>query len=351
MQVDTPDQIRNLALAGHHDTGKTTLASALLYAGGAVNRMSKVEDGNTLTDFDAEEIARGISIGLATCFTPWRGPQGQPPRQPRLRHLLHRDPGGDARRRRRPALRQRGRRRRGDHREVLDDRRRDGPAGPRPPDQDGPRAGRLRRRRRPARRGLRARAGAGADPDRRRARVHRRRRPGERQGLHLPERRRRQGRGGRTAGRPRRRLRGGAEHADRGGGGDRRRADGEVLRGRHPRPGGPGPRPLPRRGRAHDLPGDPRLTGPRHRHFGPARRPGGLRAGPQRPPFPGDQRRRRTDRAGGRPGGAGRGAGVQDPLRPLQRPYLAAAHSLRHPALGLRRSGTRASRTARRSAT
>ena len=73
MQVDTPDQIRNLALAGHHDTGKTTLASALLYAGGAVNRMSKVEDGNTLTDFDAEEIARGISIGLATCFTPWRG--------------------------------------------------------------------------------------------------------------------------------------------------------------------------------------------------------------------------------------------------------------------------------------
>ena len=73
MQVDSPDQIRNLALAGHHDTGKTTLASALLFAGGAVNRMSRVEDGNTVTDFDAEEIARGISIGLAPCFAPWRG--------------------------------------------------------------------------------------------------------------------------------------------------------------------------------------------------------------------------------------------------------------------------------------
>jgi elongation factor G len=72
MQVDSPNQIRNLALAGHHDTGKTTLASALLYAGGAVNRMNRVEDGNTVTDFDAEEISRGISIGLAPCFVPWR---------------------------------------------------------------------------------------------------------------------------------------------------------------------------------------------------------------------------------------------------------------------------------------
>jgi elongation factor G len=72
MQVDSPDQIRNLAIAGHHDTGKTTLASALLYAGGAVNRMNRVEDGNTVTDFDPEEVARGNSIGLAPCFVPWR---------------------------------------------------------------------------------------------------------------------------------------------------------------------------------------------------------------------------------------------------------------------------------------
>jgi elongation factor G len=72
MQVDSSEQIRNVAIAGHNDTGKTTLTSALLYTSGVVNRLNKVEDGNTTTDFDAEEIHRGISIGLATCFAPWR---------------------------------------------------------------------------------------------------------------------------------------------------------------------------------------------------------------------------------------------------------------------------------------
>ena len=72
MQVESSDKIRNLAIAGHNDTGKTTLASALLYTGGVVNRLNRVEDGNTVTDFDAEEINRTISIGLAPCFTPWK---------------------------------------------------------------------------------------------------------------------------------------------------------------------------------------------------------------------------------------------------------------------------------------
>ena len=72
MQVDSPEQIRNVALAGHSDTGKTTLASALLYAGGVVNRLNRVEDGHATTDFDPEEQERQISIGLATCFVPWR---------------------------------------------------------------------------------------------------------------------------------------------------------------------------------------------------------------------------------------------------------------------------------------
>lgn len=71
MQVDSPEQIRNVALAGHNDTGKTTLASGLLYSGGVVNRLNKTEDGNTTTDFDQQEIDRGISIGLAPCFVPW----------------------------------------------------------------------------------------------------------------------------------------------------------------------------------------------------------------------------------------------------------------------------------------
>ena len=72
MQVDNPGMIRNITLTGHADTGKTTVASALLYAGGAVNRMQRVEDGNTTTDFDPQEIERGNSIALAPCFVPWR---------------------------------------------------------------------------------------------------------------------------------------------------------------------------------------------------------------------------------------------------------------------------------------
>ena len=72
MQVDSPGKIRNLALAGHNDTGKTTLASALMFTAGGTNRLGKVQDGNTPTDFDPEEIERGISLGLATCFVGWR---------------------------------------------------------------------------------------------------------------------------------------------------------------------------------------------------------------------------------------------------------------------------------------
>ncbi len=73
MQVEGPEYIRNLAVAGHSDTGKTTLVSSLLCASGAVSRLNKVEDGNTTTDFDAQEIERGISIGLAACYAPWKG--------------------------------------------------------------------------------------------------------------------------------------------------------------------------------------------------------------------------------------------------------------------------------------
>lgn len=71
MQVDSPERIRNIAVAGHNDTGKTTLVSALLYAGGVTTRLNRVEDGNTLTDFDHEETQRKISIGLAPCYVPW----------------------------------------------------------------------------------------------------------------------------------------------------------------------------------------------------------------------------------------------------------------------------------------
>jgi len=72
MQVEGPERIRNLALTGHSDTGKTTLASGLLHTSGVNNRLNRVEDGNTTTDFDPEETEREISIGIAPCFAPWQ---------------------------------------------------------------------------------------------------------------------------------------------------------------------------------------------------------------------------------------------------------------------------------------
>jgi elongation factor G len=73
MPVESPAKLRVIALVGHNDTGKTSTASALLYASGAATRLAKVEDKNTISDFDPEEQERGISIGLAPCHLDWKG--------------------------------------------------------------------------------------------------------------------------------------------------------------------------------------------------------------------------------------------------------------------------------------
>jgi elongation factor G len=73
VKVYPSEKIRNVALVGHGGAGKTTLAEAMLYRAGTVSRLGKVEDGNTVTDFDPEEHERGHSVGLALAPVEWQG--------------------------------------------------------------------------------------------------------------------------------------------------------------------------------------------------------------------------------------------------------------------------------------
>ena len=68
MKEYTTDQIRNVALASHSSSGKTMLAEAFLFFTGATTRLGRIEDGTTTSDYDEEEIRRGIS--LATTVIP-----------------------------------------------------------------------------------------------------------------------------------------------------------------------------------------------------------------------------------------------------------------------------------------
>lgn len=72
MKTYAPDQIRNIALAGHASKGKTTLLEAMLHLAGATERAGKVADGNTVTDFDAEEKKRHISMASAVASVEYR---------------------------------------------------------------------------------------------------------------------------------------------------------------------------------------------------------------------------------------------------------------------------------------
>lgn len=71
MKVYRTDEIRNVVLLGHGGCGKTSLTEAMLYVSGATNRMGKISDSNTVSDFDKEEQKRGFSISTTLVPIEW----------------------------------------------------------------------------------------------------------------------------------------------------------------------------------------------------------------------------------------------------------------------------------------
>jgi elongation factor G len=71
MKVYDAQSLRNVAIVGHSGAGKTQLVSTLLFAAGAVNRLGRVDDGTTVTDYDEEEIARRHTLSAALAYAEW----------------------------------------------------------------------------------------------------------------------------------------------------------------------------------------------------------------------------------------------------------------------------------------
>src|SRR5256885_3417846 len=72
MKVYATEAIRNLAVIGHGDAGKTQLISSLLFVAGATPRWGKVDEGTTVTDHDEDAIARKITLNNQLAHCEWR---------------------------------------------------------------------------------------------------------------------------------------------------------------------------------------------------------------------------------------------------------------------------------------
>ena len=72
MKVYDASTIRNVAIVGHSGAGKTQLVTAMLFDAGMVNRLGKVDDGTTITDFDEEEVTRKHTLSSSVAFAEWK---------------------------------------------------------------------------------------------------------------------------------------------------------------------------------------------------------------------------------------------------------------------------------------
>ena len=73
MKVYGSEEIRSVVLLGHGGVGKTTVAEAMAYASGVTKRRGKVSEGNTISDYDPEEVKRKFSINSAVIPIEWDG--------------------------------------------------------------------------------------------------------------------------------------------------------------------------------------------------------------------------------------------------------------------------------------
>lgn len=72
MKLYNAKDILNIAIAGHSGAGKTSIAEAMLYLSGATDRFGKVGEGNTVCDYDPEEIRRKTTVSAAIAPLEWR---------------------------------------------------------------------------------------------------------------------------------------------------------------------------------------------------------------------------------------------------------------------------------------
>ena len=73
MKVYQTKDLRNICIIGHGGCGKTTLAEAIAFNAGLIDRMGKVEEGSTLSDYDPEEVKRNISINTSLIPVEYKG--------------------------------------------------------------------------------------------------------------------------------------------------------------------------------------------------------------------------------------------------------------------------------------